>query len=388
MSSHAKVVQKAMRLTDYYVHVCRSRHPALITVFDCYGRIIKLPTRWLEDIEFSHADGTRETFARYVVYFLRWMQESKNLTRLSADEILRIFSREHIKGWIKHSKKLRALHPSTVNQREAVLAVFLKWLEENEIRDEVDTPYRSGKLITKKVHKGLPQAVSEARFTELLNAYHNESERCVMHTMYDTGMRISEVMRMTNGDLPDENTVDSESGFLPVRIRGSKGKGGQIVDRFSIISLPVLARIRKYHNSDPAYARVYPNVHEQSNLTFLSATGKRLTRENVHKQLKNALRRAGIDKKSVRTHTPRHSFSFEVLMARDVHAEPGSRYAMLTTLLGHSNPDSVKSYSKVIPEVLEAIRAEAFSKYDAARRIAETTRLAPLKHKEKRGHRQ
>ena len=388
MTSRAKIIQKATRLTDYYVHVCRSQNPPVITLFDCDGRIISSVTRWMADTEFSLADGSRETFARYITYFLRWMRKNRTLTRLNADEILSICSREHISAWIKDSIGSGGLRASTVHQRETVIAKFIKWLEKIKVRDEDASPYRSGKLITTEVHKGLPQAISEEQFIKLLNGYHNESERCAIHAMYDTGVRISELVRMTNKDLPDEHSFDSSSGFVPIRIRGSKGQGGQIVDRYSIISLPVLARIRKYHNSDPAYSRVYPKGHDAGNLTFLSVTGKPLSRENVHKQLKSAARRAGIDAENIRTHTPRHSFSFEVLMAKDVSPETGKRYAMLTTLLGHRNPDSTKAYSHVLPEVLEAMREEPFSKYDAARRIVEATRLAPLKHKEKRGHAQ
>ncbi|WP_028205211.1 tyrosine-type recombinase/integrase [Paraburkholderia nodosa] len=384
----AEIIRKGQRLVDYYVHVNRTTHPATITLFDFSGRIIESPTRWLADKEYTYADGTRETFGRYVGYFLRWMRRKGALTRLTSDEVLRTCNRDHIKSWIEHSTKVTKLESSTVHQRESVLAKFIEWLEENHLRDESDTPYRSGKLITTEDHRQLPQGISAEKFKETLAGYYNESERCAMHTMYDTGLRISELCRMKNADLPDDACHDSASGFLPIRIRGSKGSGGKIVERFSIISLPVLARIRKYHSSDAAYGRVYPERHARENLTFLSATGKPLSRESVHKQLKRAARRAGIDPETIRTHTPRHSFSIEVLMAHDVHKEPGTRYAMLTNFLGHRDPKSTKVYSKVNPEVLESMRKELFSKYEVARTIAEETRLPPLKHREKRGHAQ
>lgn len=381
-----KIIQSAERLTDFYVHVCKSQYPAEITVYDDRGRIVSLATRWLADVEYTNACGSRETFARYVIYLLRWMRRSGSLVRLSVDEALRTLTRNHIKAWIDESSDSKKLKASTIHQRESVIATFIEWMEENKIRDEADTPYRSGKLITKDSHHGLPKAISEDHFIKLLKGYHNESERCMLHGMYDTGMRISEVCRLRNRDLPDEHHFDGNKGLLPIRIQGSKGRGGHLVERNSIISRPVLARIRKYHNSDPAYLRRYPRRHDPDNLVFLSATGRELSRPNVHKQLKRAAARAGLDPESVRTHTPRHSFSFEVLMAHDLTPETGTRYVMLTTLLGHRDPNSTKAYSRVHPEVLEATRTELFSKYEAACRIAEATTLAPLKHTEKRGH--
>ena len=204
--------------------------------------------------------------------------------------------------------------------------------------------------------------------------------------MFDCGLRISEVCRLRNRDLPSARDYPDGQKYLPLHVEGSKGRGGRTKPRNTIISAPTLARVHRMHANHKPYRETYPSISAPDNLVFLSATGCPLSPRNVLNQLKAAARRAGIPEEKVHPHVMRHSFALYLLLATDLDEQYGNRRLLLMRCLGHSSVSAGDVYAKLLPGVLVRASTEPIEKYTQAQRVYDTTFLAPRKHTETRGH--
>ena len=222
----------------------------------------------------------------------------------------------------------------------------------------------------------------------LLNAYHNESERCLAHTLFDTGLRISEIQRLRIQDLPKANLHASGQKYYPMRVLGSKGRGGGIKERTALISAPVLARISRYHNSveyrfSPFWESTNPNKP-----AFLQVNGNRLCPRNVRAQMDLAALRAGLDPALFCPHQLRHGAAFSVLRS-ELGKDYFDKLFLVQRLFGHNSITTTEIYTVIPPAVLAKLNANSVivEKYEEAKRILDATYLPPAKHNEARGHR-
>src|SRR5882762_8876348 len=245
---------RSVDLTSHQVESNSSKGSARrIHTFFHDGFIVELPTRWIRSISFepSYSPLTINQYAHNAKDLLLWLRESDRYQGLSLDEVLAVISRRDLQERILDRKAIH-LKSSTLRNREIAVKLFLEWLttqEGGQVRTLENTPYKTGKLISPAPHRRKPQYISEEMMIRLLSGYHNESERCLAHTLFDTGLRISELQRLCKRDLPDPTLYPKGLKYYPVSVQGSKGPGGQTKERDSLISSPVLARISRYHNT-------------------------------------------------------------------------------------------------------------------------------------------
>ncbi len=238
------------------------------------------------------------------------------------------------------------------------MKLFLEWLttqEAGRVRTLENTPYKTGKLISPAPHRRKPQFISPELMIRLIGGYCNESERCLAHALYDTGLRISEVPRLCKKDLPDPKNFPDGLKYYPLYTKGSKGRGGRIKERIALISSPVLARISRYHNSSEYRFAPFWQSGDPDKPVFLSVNGYSLSPRNVRSQMDLAAVRMNLLPSLFSPHTLRH----------------GAAFAILTSELG-------KDYFDKLFLVQQ---------YEEAKRIFDATYLAPAKHREVRGHR-
>jgi integrase/recombinase XerD len=363
------------------------------TIFTFFGDglIIELPTRWLRSISFEprYSPLTVNQYAHNLKDLLSWLSEVECYETLSLDSALRVITRRDLQEWILERKA--QIGASTLRNREIVVKLFLEWLttqEAGKVRSLENTPYKTNKLISAAPQKRNPKYISVEMMIQLLAGYHNESERCLAHVLYDTGLRISEVARLRNRDLPRVNHYPDGLKYFPLSVQGSKGRGGQIKKRQALISSPVLARISRYHNSSEYRFSPFWSAIDPDKPVFLSVNGRPISPRNVRGQLNLAARRADIDTLLLSPHNLRHGAAFSILTS-ELGKDYFDKLFLVQQLLGHKSITTTEIYTVVPPAILAKLNSDRVvtDKYGEAKRIYSATYLPSAGHVEVRGHR-
>jgi integrase/recombinase XerD len=374
----------------------KSSYP-ILSVVDSNGTVVKSMHGWLRSlgavIGLTVGADTVVLYGRILSYLCRWMERRQLYPNLSIDEQLPLLSRQDIAAWLDDMKELGAKSHSTLHTREACVKKFLEWLttiEAGRLRDPEDSPYgrnNSLRYIVATPNARSPKFVSTEPVIELLNGMHNECERCMFHAQYDMGFRITEVIRLTVGDIPDDTMYNPSLEFIPVCAKRVKGRGGQTPEKITLISRAVLKRIKRYH-STPEY-KLAPDwdIHDPNKPAFLTVNQLPWDARNASKQFKNAVRRVGLTDQ-MSTHWMRHGTAYSVLRS-DMGKDYQDRMLIVQQMLGHAQLTTTEIYTQIPPSMLQALTkaGSAINRLGEAETIREKTFLGHLQHIEKRGHR-
>ncbi|NDF14730.1 tyrosine recombinase [bacterium] len=226
---------------------------------------------------------------------------------------------------------------SSIARKISALRQFYRFLIREEVIHEDPTLF----IETPVKKKRLPKALPEESIVALLKAadqglpYHGKTadalrlrDRCMVYTLYATGVRISELLGLPSAK------VDTEAGLLRVMGKRSKER---------IIPFPpvVSALIHEYRTG----AR--PVLNPECDLLFLGQGGRPLTRQSFWKTLKQLAVLANIDP-SLHPHMLRHTFATDLLKS-------GMNLRALQSLLGHADLQTTEVYTHVVPEQLRGV---------------------------------
>jgi site-specific recombinase XerD len=375
----------------------RSTPNPVYSVVDGKGSIVRSAHEWLSYLGrlagLTYSAGTIEQYARTLTYLCRWIEEDRPYENLSIDENIKLLDRQDIVQWLSDMESQGVRSKKTLHAREAGVRQFLDWLTTQDggcVRDLKSSPWgRDGQLpyVIARPNARSPKYVSAEVIVELLNGMHNECERCMFHAQYDMGLRISELIALRLGDLPEEHLFDQALAFIPICISGVKGRGGQKKERITLISRAVLKRIKRYHSTREYKLAPDWDIDDPDKPAFLTANQAQWTRRNASKQFKRSVRRMGLPG-SLRTHWLRHGTAYSVLRS-DIGRGYEDRMLMIQQMFGHTNLSTTEIYTQISPALLESLTKEgkAINRLGEAERIRESTYLGPLQHKERRGHR-
>ncbi len=174
--------------------------------------------------------------------------------------------------------------------------------------------------------KKLPETLSENEVKRLIESPDTSKprgirDRAILEMLYATGMRVSELVSLTLGNL------DLEERFVKVRGKGEK-------ERF--IPFGEIARdwLIKYLTD------VRPNINRRgTDYVFLNfRDGKPLSRVSVWKLIKHYGKLAGINEERLYPHILRHSFATHLLRR-------GCDLRTLQLLLGHASIATTQVYT-------------------------------------------
>lgn len=369
----------------------------IVSLSDNEGRVIRYAHRWLRylcgAIGHSITASTVQQYANSIKYFCDWIEASRPYPSLSVDEVLRIVIRDDISAWHDYQVSKSSISNATLHSREAALKEFLTWLTSSEgghVRLKENSPWgKSNELdyIARKGNKKSPKIITHEHVISILLSMHNECERCMFHVQYDTGLRISELIALRRSDLPPESIyADQNFEFLPLYIRGSKGRATGVKERITLISRACLNRIRKYHNSlDYKFAPGW-KINDPNKPAFLTSNNKVWSSRNASKQFKSAVTRSGVGD-DFSTHWMRHGTAFSVLKS-DIGKDIEDKMLTLQKMLGHSSINTTEIYTQISPALLTQLGHEGLrqNRLHEAEEIRRMTYLPPGKHTEKRGH--
>ena len=286
---------------------------------------------------------------------------------------------------------------STLRFRDAVLKKFMEWLttqEAGQVRHPSDHPYSDGQLKTTAPH---PPAVRYLLYSEVSDfircGLHDESQRCLVHFMYDTGARVSEVARVKRVDLPDLTLYPEFVMYFPLTLMGSKGRGDAIKERLTIISRPMLERLLKLHNNWRKYMQAQ-TLHSPDQMpAFLNSLGQPIATGAIQKLIQTAsqrLQRAGKLLKPIYSHRLRHGTAVSILQSNH-----GRDYlenlVVCQRALGHTSIRTTERYGMIPAPIIAQMRQLGsqhgfMERYQEANYIYEQSFKPQRNHTENRGH--
>lgn len=177
----------------------------------------------------------------------------------------------------------------------------------------------------------LPKFLNQGEIEALLRQPELETDqglrdRAMLETLYATGLRVSELVKLRMSD------IDLDSGVLTCFGKGSK-------QRKVPLGRSAISFLKRYF---PARLRLLNG--KQSDLLFIDPNGKEITRQKFWKLIKHYGDAAGID--YITPHLLRHSFA-TVLLAN------GADLRSVQMMLGHSDISTTQIYTHVTNDQLK-----------------------------------
>jgi integrase/recombinase XerC len=226
----------------------------------------------------------------------------------------------------------------SINRKISSLRSFYKFLQREGLiakspMEQVQAP---------KIPKRLPVIVEEAKLNALLDdeaffpsGFEGLRDRVVLELFYGTGIRLAELLGLTNSDIDDYNQQ--------IKVLGKRNK-----ERIIPLAKPLYALLKVYI--------------DQKNELGLTSTEKLIVTDKgtaaypklIYRLVKQALGEVSTqDKKS--PHILRHSFATALL-------NKGAELTAIKELLGHANLSATQVYTHNSIEKLKSIYKQAHPK--------------------------
>ena len=233
-----------------------------------------------------------------------------------------------------------ALHESgyaktTIARRLASLRSFFRfgqregWMESNPAKP-LRSPRKGRSLPHFLSAEDIGRLLSEPPANEPLGL----RDRAILETMYSAGLRISETVGLSDGDL------DLDAGVVRVRGKGRRERMAP-VGSFAVRALRRWFRRRTLHHAE-AQGTEAP--------VFVNKFGRRITTRSVARMLEKYLKLTGLDSRTT-PHSLRHSFATHLL-------DGGADIRSVQELLGHKSLVTTQIYTHVSTAALR----EAYEK--------------------------
>lgn len=274
------------------------------------------------------AQNTFDAYRRDINQFIGFlMREKKELATVSLQD-MKLFLH------YLHDLEISA---KTMVRKISALRMFFSYINERYAIKNV-----AAGLLFPKVEKKLPHYLTEQEIRALFQVVNTDASlhavrnKAMLYLLYATGMRISELVKLSISDM------HFDTAFVAVQ-----GKGGK--QRHVPVPAPVLQIIKEYIESEN---RMVPakNTKQRTHYLFTAQYAKRIThmsRQSFWTILKSIWAKTG-SKRSISPHKLRHSFATHML-------KNGADLRSLQLLLGHENLSTVQIYTHVEVSYLRKI---------------------------------
>jgi integrase/recombinase XerD len=213
---------------------------------------------------------------------------------------------------------------STVARKVAALKSFFHYLHDERIIHQDPTL----ELDSPKVKKRLPKSLSQEEIDRLLSAPPHDGtpktlrDRALLTTLYATGMRVTEVVSLSMGD------VNLKEGAVYCTSQGDRPRRLPLTER-------AYEAVASY--VDAGRPELLRDPDEMA--LFLNHRGERLTRQGLWLIIKVYAKEAGLED-DVTPHTLRHSFAAHKI-------SEGAELREVQRLLGHANVSTTHIYAQM-----------------------------------------
>lgn len=279
------------------------------------------------EIEKNRSRKTIENYDHYLSRFVEFVGATRSPDKISEEDVRKF--RLHLNRLT--DAKGESLKKVTQNYHVIALRAFLKYLSKRDVACITAEKVELGKQEDREV-----SFLEKDELERLVNYPDGVSlsglrDRCILHTLFSTGLRVSELCSLNRDE------IDLERGEFYV-----KGKGKKV----RVVFLSHGARdvmknyLSKRVDMDPAmFIRVPQNGR------FELFEDLRLTPRSIQRIVKSYASLAGVVGKKVSPHTLRHSFATDLL-------KNGADIRSVQTMLGHSSVVTTQIYTHVTDKQL------------------------------------
>ncbi len=227
------------------------------------------------------------------------------------------------------------LSPASISRHLASLRSFFRFC----LRDQIVEKNPAAALRNPRQHRRLPHFLSTEEINRLLVAPPATTQmglrdRAILETMYSTGMRVGELVAVSDEDVDESEQI--------VRILG-KGKKERIapLGSFCLRALSEWLEVRQVSVTD----------QDQPIPLFTNKFGTRLTTRSIGRMLEKYIAQTGLDERTS-PHTIRHSFATHLL-------NRGADIRAVQELLGHASLQTTQIYTHISTASLRAVYEKA-----------------------------
>lgn len=237
-------------------------------------------------------------------------------------------SREQVAGFFLSLREDKGYSAATIARKMAAVKSMFHYLT----RQGFIATNPAADLGSPEVKKPLPRAISVDDVDRLMRQADKKGtpeglrDRGMLHLLYATGMRVTELVTL------DLNDLDFERGAVRCVGRGLRVRNLPVDQKSLIVLRDYLERGR------PQLLR----PGSPTSALFLNHRGQRLTRQGFWLIMKAVARESGVTSE-VTPHTLRHSFAAHKL-------SDGLALPKLRELLGHANISTTQIYTQVKTE--------------------------------------
>lgn len=241
-----------------------------------------------------------------------------------------------ISHWMTHLSN-EGFATSTIARKVSALKCFFRFLyDEGDRKDnpmvKVDGPAPKANI---------PDVLSRGEVDKLFSACGDDIRlKCLLELLYGAGLRASELVSLSVGDLPRRRGGEWETTDIVVTGKGNK-------DRVCPLGKPALNALSvwlDYRNS-----RMEKIRGKARNYLFPSSgSSGHLTRRRLGQLLVKLADQAGIPSSRVHPHALRHAYATHLLQG-------GADLRSVQTLLGHSDISTTEIYTHVLSNELQEL---------------------------------
>lgn len=286
-------------------------------------------SNYLSEFIMFYCKDSKETASNYRRVSKEFCEYTMKQRGWSMDELVANTNKRDILMYIQELEG-RGLSPHSINFYISAVSTFFKYLTEFDYRDKTNPCDTVQRISTQGVEQK-QEYLTEDEYTNLLQAikvrtakarkfeFTSARDTLLVTLNLTVGLRCSEALSL--------KVEQFDSDIISIIGKGGKLRKFKVTDE-------IRARFNEYMEvRDQAF-----NDGEDSELLFVSVTGKELHVKDINKNLKKYCERCGIDK-DITSHCLRRSCATHYL-------QEGIPVAQVSRLLGHSNPQTTMRYYK------------------------------------------
>lgn len=289
------------------------------------------------------SEGTTRTYLHHLTDYADYLEPiKKNIRDASEDDLVNYISKKNkdvkakSEGWESARQKMSSNSIMILFSALTKFYHILKLIDKEEMVKNVRKD-----MLGKTKNSSKPFSLNHDEIKELLKIpvhgsyYLIERDNLIIHLLYVTGMRVSEVSNLTI----DKIDLNSKDNVL-VEIKGKRKK-----IRYVLITKEWIKRYKEWYED---------YRHDNEQYAFLNKNNGRLSTHAIWDIVKEKAKRAfggkGIirDGKAISTHKLRSTFATEML-------RNGIPLLITQELLGHDSADTTKKYTQIDPNDLKKI---------------------------------
>jgi len=292
--------------------------------------IKSLHADFLEDLEIGQGRSQR-TVANYDHYLQRFYQQQQV-------KMVRDITLDAVREFRRFLNDAERVSLATQNYHFIALRQFLKYLARRDVSALSAEKVSLAKLAERDIDVLYPEEVDALLTAPAGEKVESLRDKALLETLFSTGMRISEAVRLNRDDVREGHNE------IPVR-----GKGNKV--RVVFLSDSARTAIARYvdqrHDTDPALFIRHKKgaVGPKDDL--------RITPRSIQRLMKKYAAKAGLTK-NITPHTLRHSFATDLL-------SNGADVRQVQQLLGHASITTTQVYTHLTDAHLREVH-ERFHK--------------------------